>query len=242
MNLDLLRAVVEEAHAKKLPASIHTGDSRDVIDAVALGADSIEHGSFRDEIPDATIAEMAAKGIAFDPTLSVAEGFTDFSKGKTDLLKRSLVQQVAAKELLTGTEHAATSDEMKPFREQIGQYPMSVEIGDRNLMKAWHAGVLLVTGSDAGNFLVIHGPTVQREIELWVAAGIPPNVALQAATSNAAKLLRADKRIGTIEKGKEATMLIVDGNPLQDVRALSSVSVVLLKGERVNRNTLFEQK
>ncbi len=107
MNLDLLRAVVEEAHAKKLPASIHTGDSRDVIDAVALGADSIEHGSFRDEIPDATIAEMAAKGIAFDPTLSVVEGFTDFSKGKSDLLKRSLVQQVATKELLTGTEHAA---------------------------------------------------------------------------------------------------------------------------------------
>ena len=83
---------------------------------------------------------------------------------------------------------------------------------------------------------------MQREIELWVAAGIPPEVALQAATSNAAKLLRADNRIGTIEKGKEATLLIVDGNPLQDVRALSSVSVVLLKGERVNRNTLFEQK
>ena len=62
MNLDLLRAVVDEAHAKKLPAAIHTGDSQDVIDAVALGADSIEHGSFRDEIPDATIAEMKAKG------------------------------------------------------------------------------------------------------------------------------------------------------------------------------------
>ena len=183
MNLDLLRAVVDEAHAKKLPASIHTGDSRDVIDAVALGADSIEHGSFRDEIPDATIAEMAAKGIAFDPTLSVVEGFTDFSKGKTDLLKRSLVQQVATKELLTGTEHAAASDEMKSFREGLGRYPMSMDLGDRNLLKAWRAGVLLVTGSDAGNFLVFHGPTVQREIELWVAAGIPPEVALQAATS-----------------------------------------------------------
>jgi imidazolonepropionase-like amidohydrolase len=242
MNLDLLRAVVEAAHAKKLPASIHTGESRDVIDAVTLGADSIEHGSLRDEIPDATIAEMAARGIAFDPTLSVVEGFTDFSKGKTDLLKRSLVQQVATKELLSGTEHAASSDEMKSFREQIGRYPMSMELGGRALLRAWRAGVLLVTGSDAGNFLVFHGPTVQREIELWVAAGIPPEVALQAATFNAAKLLRADGRIGTIEKGKEATMLIVDGNPLQDVRALSAVSVVLLKGERVNRNTIFEQK
>ena len=242
MNPDLLRVVVDEAHAKRLPASIHTGESQDVIDAIALGADSIEHGSFRDEIPDATIAEMAAKGIAFDPTLSVVEGFTDFSQGKIDLLKRSLVQQVASKELLTGTEHAASSDEMKSFREELGHYPMSMDLGDRNLRKAWRAGVLLVTGSDAGNFFVFHGPTVQREIELWVAAGIPPEVALQAATSNAAKLLHADDRIGTIEKGKEATLLIVDGNPLQDVRALSSVSVVLLKGERVARSTIFEQK
>jgi len=241
MNRDLLRAVVEEAHVKKLPASIHTGESRDVIDAVALGADSIEHGSLRDEIPDATIAEMAAKGIAFNPTLSVVEGFADFSKGKTDLLKRSLVQQVATRELLTGTEHAAASDELKSFREGLARYPMSMDVGDRNLLKAWRAGVMLVTGSDAGNFLVLHGPTVQREIELWVAAGIPPEVALQAATSNAARLLRADDRIGTVEKGKEATLLVVDGNPLQDVRALSSISNVFLKGERVARTTLFKQ-
>jgi imidazolonepropionase-like amidohydrolase len=101
---------------------------------------------------------------------------------------------------------------------------------------------MLVTGSDAGNFLVIHGPTVQREVELWVAAGIPAEVALQAANLNAAKLLRADNRIGTIEKGKEASLLVVDGNPLQDVHALSAISNVFLKGERVNRTTIFEQK
>ena len=242
MNLDLLRAVVDEAHAKKLPASVHTGDSRDVTDAVSLGADSIEHGSFRDEIPDATIAEMKARGIAFDPTLSVVEGLSDFAKGKTDLLKRSLVQQVTTKELLTGTEHAASSAELKSMRDGLSHYPLSMELGDRNLLKAWRAGVMLVTGSDAGNFLVLHGPTVQREIELWVAAGIPPEVALEAATSNAAKLLRADQRIGTIEKGKEASLLVVDGNPLQDVRALSSISNVFLKGERVARTTIFEQK
>ena len=109
MNLDLLRAVVEEARLHKLPASIHTGEARDVIDALSLGADSIEHGSFRDEIPGATFGEMKAKGIAYDPTLSVVEGLADFAKGKTDLLKRSLVQQVTTKELLEGTEHAAPS-------------------------------------------------------------------------------------------------------------------------------------
>jgi imidazolonepropionase-like amidohydrolase len=83
---------------------------------------------------------------------------------------------------------------------------------------------------------------VQHEIELWVAAGIPIEVALQAATSNAAKLLRADSRMGTIEKGKEATLLVVDGNPLQDVKALSAISTVFMKGERVTRTELFKQK
>jgi imidazolonepropionase-like amidohydrolase/ABC-type multidrug transport system permease subunit len=242
MNLDLLRAVVQEAHARKLPASIHTGEARDVVDAVSLGADSVEHGSFRDEIPDATIAGMKAEGIAFDPTLSVVEGLSNFAKGKTELLKRSLVQQVTTRELLIGTEHALSNRESAKMREGLRHYPLSMEIGSRNLLKAWHAGVTLVTGSDAGNFLVLHGPTVQREIELWVAAGIPAEVALQAATFNAARLLRAENRIGTIEKGKEASLLVVDGNPLQDVRALSSISNVFLKGERVRRTDIFEQK
>ncbi|MGZ4985209.1 MAG: amidohydrolase family protein, partial [Chthoniobacterales bacterium] len=104
------------------------------------------------------------------------------------------------------------------------------------------AGVTLVTGSDAGNPLVLHGPTVQHELELWVAAGIPPEVALQAATLNGAKLLHAEQRIGTIEEGKEATLLLVDGNPLQDIHALSAISLVLMKGERVGRNDLLQQK
>jgi imidazolonepropionase-like amidohydrolase/ABC-type multidrug transport system permease subunit len=242
MDVSILRAVADEARAKNLPVAVHTGSSQDVVDAVALPADSVEHGSFVDEIPDAVVAEMKEKGIAFDPTLSVVEAFTNFSQGNTTLLKRSLVQQVTRKELLDGTEHAGTNAEMAGLREGLKRYPMSLEVGGKNLMKAWRAGVLLVTGSDAGNFLVLHGPTVQHEIELWVAAGIPIDVALQAATYNAAKLLRAESRIGTIEKGKEATLLIVDGNPLQDVKALSSISAVFLKGERVRRTELFEQR
>jgi imidazolonepropionase-like amidohydrolase/ABC-type multidrug transport system permease subunit len=242
MDVNLLQAVGEEAHAKHLPLSVHTGKAVDVDDAIAAGADSIEHGSFTDEISDSAINEMKTRGIALDPTLSVAEGLTSFSKGDTTLLKRSLVEQVTTKELLSGSEKAATAEQYKGLREGLSHYPVSEEIGARNLLKAWHAGVMLVTGSDAGNFYVLHGPTVQHEIELWVAAGIPIEVALEAATNNAAKLLHADNRIGTVEKGKEASLLIVDGNPLQDVKALSSISTVFFKGERVLRSDLFEQK
>ncbi len=241
IDLKILQAVVESAHAHQLPVSIHTGISRDVEDAVAMGVQSIEHGSYTDEIPDTAWAAMKTKNIAFDPTLSVVEGFTDFAAGSTSLLKRPLVQQVTPKELLSGTDHAASSPQMAGMRERIGKYPMSLAQGKQNLMHAWKAGVTLVTGSDAGNFLVMHGPTVQHEIELWSEAGIPIPVALQAATMNGAKLLNASDRLGTIEKGKDATLLIVDGNPLQDVRALSAISVVYLKGERVGRSSLLQQ-
>lgn len=242
LDVNVLAAVVSEAKAKNLPIAIHTGNAADVTDAAKVGGSSIEHGSFLDEISDEALAEMKAKGIALDPTLSVAEGFKNFSRGDTSLLKRSLVQQVSPKDLIAGTERAAVDEKWAGLRQGLTHYPMTVEQGGANLLKAWRAGVTLVTGSDAGNFLVLHGPTVQHEIELWVAAGIPIEVALQAATGNAAKLLRADSRFGTIEKGKEATLLLVDGNPLQDVKALSAISAVFMKGERVNRTELLEQK
>ncbi len=242
LDVNVLEAVVAAAKAKNLPVSIHTGSAADVADAAKLGGNSVEHGSFLDEISDATLAEMKAKGVALDPTLSVAEGFKSFSRGDTTLLKRSLVQQVSPKDLIAGTERAAVDEKWKGLREGLTHYPMTVEQGGANVLKAWRAGVMLVTGSDAGNFLVLHGPTVQHEIELWVAAGVPIEVALQAATLNAAKLLQADSRFGSVEKGKEATLLLVDGNPLQDVKALSAISAVFMKGERVNRAELFKQK
>ena len=100
----------------------------------------------------------------------------------------------------------------------------------------------MVTGSDAGNLLVIHGPTIHRELQLWVQAGIPPKVALIAATANAARLLGAGGRIGLIRKGYEATLLLVDGNPLEDIAATERISLVLYKGERIDRADLFDQE
>jgi imidazolonepropionase-like amidohydrolase len=113
---------------------------------------------------------------------------------------------------------------------------------NENLLNAYKAGILLIAGSDAGNMLVIHGPTVQHELELWVRAGIPPAVALQAATYNAAKVLRADNRIGSIQKGYDATLVLLDGDPLQDISNTERISLVIFRGERVDRSELFRQE
>jgi imidazolonepropionase-like amidohydrolase len=157
-------------------------------------------------------------------------------------MNRPLLQQSAPPDLLVDTTHALDSADMRAYREQVGQYPFAPDAIRSNLVSAWKAGVILVTGTDAGSPLVLHGPTIQRELELWVQAGIPNQVALQAATWNAARLLRAENRIGAVRKGMEATLVIVDGNPLTDIRAMSAITSVILKGERVSRSTLFEEE
>jgi imidazolonepropionase-like amidohydrolase len=117
-----------------------------------------------------------------------------------------------------------------------------LHVAEQNLASAYRAGVTLVAGTDSGNPLMFHGPGIHREVQLWAEAGVPTTVALQAATYTAAHLLRADGRIGLVRKGYEASLLLVDGNPLQDISATERISSVFFKGERVNRQRLFDQK
>jgi len=241
LDTGLFDAIAQQAHADSLPLAVHTGDARDVADAVQAQASSIEHGSFREKIPDAWFTQMAKQGTYYDPTLSVGEAFKDFAAGKDALLKRSLVQQVAPADLLSGTEEALNSPDTESFRKSLGQYPTDMSTAIDNLKRAYAHGVLLVTGSDAGNLLVIHGPTVQHELQLWVQAGIPPAVALQAATANAARLLNAADKIGSIRPGNDADLLVVDGNPLEDISSTERISLIVFKGERIERSALFDQ-
>jgi imidazolonepropionase-like amidohydrolase len=242
LDTGLFDAVAQEAHADNLPLAVHTGDVRDVTDAVQAKADSIEHGSFREAISDALFQQMAAQGTFYDPTLSVGEAFKDLVAGNTDPLKRSLVQQVAPATLLQGTVQVLASKDGEAIRSSMAKYPIDMAIATDNLKRAYQHGVLLVTGSDAGNILVIHGPTVQHEVALWVQAGIPAAVALQAATFNAAKLLRLDNHLGSVRVGNDADLLIVDGNPLEDISATERISLVVFKGERIDRTELFDQQ
>ena len=241
LDLLLVRSVAEEARAQKLPLAVHTGDARDVTDAVEIGAASVEHGSWRDDIPDAVLETMAAQGVYLDPTLGVAEAYAQFFAGKPDLLNNSLVQQSVTASVFRSTrEFLASGKSVNADKSALFQG--ALEQGRANLLRAWKAGVPLVMGTDAGNPLVFHGPSLHHELQLWVQAGIPATVALQAATRNAAALLGAAQRFGTIRKGLEANLLLVDGNPLQDITATERISLVVFEGERLRRAEIFEKK
>ncbi|HLH02293.1 MAG TPA: ABC transporter permease [Bryobacteraceae bacterium] len=238
LDTNIYDAVIAEAKKDNLPSATHTGNTTDMRDAITAGTNSIEHGSMELPVPPALFADMKAKQIAYDPTLSIYEGLLYLHNGNPELLNRSLLQQVGPGDLLEDTR--AFLKKNKP-EKPAAPFEHVWDNVRGNLKAAYASGVLLITGTDAGNLLVVHGPTVQHELELWVQDGIPPAIALQAATYNAAKVLRADDRIGLIQPGRDATFLLLDGDPLQDIGVTEHINSVYFKGEKIDRTSLFDQ-
>jgi imidazolonepropionase-like amidohydrolase/ABC-type multidrug transport system permease subunit len=242
MDVKILTAIADEARAQSLVLAVHTGDSRDVADAVSAGANSIEHGSFRDTIPDDVFVRMRSQNVFYDPTLAVAEAQADIAEGSLEPLERPLVQQVIPFALIQSTKHFLESADGKKMSAALRAHGVNLDQGRRNLLRAYQLGVPLATGSDSGNPLVFHGPAIHRELQLWVSAGVPPSVALQAATYNSARLLGSRELKGMVKPGYEANLIIVDGNPLKDIRQTENLSQIILRGERIHRAGLFEQE
>ncbi|MFL6591557.1 MAG: amidohydrolase family protein [Luteimonas sp.] len=98
--------------------------------------------------------------------------------------------------------------------------------------KAYRAGVPIAFGTDAGVYP--HGENA-HEFELMVQAGMPASFVLQAATRNAAKLLRMDQDVGSVEAGKYADIVAVPGDPLADISLMKRIDFVM-KGGRVYKS------
>lgn len=110
------------------------------------------------------------------------------------------------------------------------QIDWRIGVTGKSLAKAYPAGVRIAYGTDAG--VSKHGRNAD-EFELLVKFGMPPVEAIKAATVNAAELLGVDKEAGTIEVGKAADIIAVDGDPLTDVKVLKAMKFVMARGNVV---------
>ncbi|HEX3569894.1 MAG TPA: amidohydrolase family protein, partial [Acidobacteriaceae bacterium] len=98
----------------------------------------------------------------------------------------------------------------------------------------YRAGVPIVAGSDTG--LIGYG--LDRELELYVQAGMTPMQAIQTATIVSARVMKLEKDSGSIEPGKRADLLLVAGDPLQDIKNLRRVSKVIANGRMFDSRKL----
>lgn len=103
---------------------------------------------------------------------------------------------------------------------------------------AYEAGVPLMIGTDAGDTAIFPGFSVHREMDFWKQAGIPPLAILKAATLTPATFMGLEDTEGTLEVGKSATAIIVDANPLLDLRALRQPMAVIKSGHVWRKDAL----
>src|SRR5262249_24120101 len=104
-----------------------------------------------------------------------------------------------------------------------------VAYNNLNVLEA--AGVRIVGATDAGNIGTLHGPALHREFELMASAGMRPMEILVSSTKHAAAVMGRQSEVGTLEKGKFADLVILDGDPLADIRNTRKISKTMKAGE-----------
>ena len=215
-TLEELQAICDEAHKFGKHVAAHCGSSEGMIASLDAGVDTIIHAIHRDPEgsyiyrPDIT-ERIAEQEVFVNPTLyqGQARVFPLEDKERSEGLTEG--EQGELDELKTG-------------------YELRIEHTSR--MRA--EGVSLVCGSDSAWAYYQMGD-FQSEIETHVEAGMSPMEAIVSATSDSARSCWIDDQVGTIEPGKQADVLVVDGDPSQDVSALRTVVDVFQGGNLVDR-------
>ena len=117
-------------------------------------------------------------------------------------------------------------------KEDIDVAEARRESSRASFKRCLQAGVKVAAGTDAGGSPVRHG-TIVREMEVMVENGLTPMMAIESATRQAAELTGTIDSVGTIETGKLADMILVDGDPLYEVGAIRNAWAVFQGGRRI---------
>lgn len=234
-----VRRIVVQAHASGLKVTAHSYGEEGDWAAVRGGVDGIEHlVNVPHPLPDDLVAEIAKRGIYVCPTLSGSAYSVVTLLHAPELLYKDagIVANVNAsirKDLyltlkllrVPGVARIVTSQD-RPLERWETWYRESIA----NTRKLHEAGARLIFGTDTpfafGNFF----HSVMNEVRGLRAAGLSNIAILRMATVDAARALDLDGRLGTIEVGKTADVVLLDGDPTEDIEALASVTLVIKEG------------
>jgi imidazolonepropionase-like amidohydrolase len=230
-----VRAVADEARRAGLPLIVHATGLWEAKDALRAGAHLLVH-SVDDAIVDDEFIRLAREaGTIYTPTLTVTDGYRQLYQRRFDpqgLPMECVDPATRAKAALTDSLPARTLGAgFAGYFERIGRTM------DENLRRVHAAGIPVAMGTDAGNPLTLHGASVYREMEAMAQAGMSPMDVLVSSTRIAARAMRRDD-IGTLAPEKLADLVVLDADPLADVRNLRAVRLVVRAGEVWTREEL----
>lgn len=248
---ELFPTIVELAHAKGMRVSGHVPNGMTAEQFVRAGADEIQHINFiflnflADKVKDTrtperftAVAENAAnldlhspRVEAFIQLLKERKTVVDVTLGTFEDMFTSRPGEVGEswKPILTRLpvqiQRSATQGGLAAPGEKDQLYKRSYAAMLAMTKRLYDAGVPLVAGTDNLEGLMLH-----RELELWVKAGIPAPQVLQAATIGAARVVNADAELGSIEVGKKADLVLVEGDPTKNISDIRRTRLVIKDG------------
>jgi len=231
MSPEMYKAVIEEAHKKNLRVAAHEYALEDAKRLVADGVDVLAH-SVRDQVvDDAFVQAMKQRRVWYVPTFMVDESFFVYAE-HPEFMKSKFFQQAAGPELMAKFDSPGYAEKVN-LDAQTAQHRKDFSVGQQNLKRLFDAGVRVGFGTDSGALPGrIPGFAEHHELELMVRAGLTPMQAITAATGENAKLLHALDR-GTIAVGKRADLVVLDADPLIDIRNTQRISAVYHDGRVV---------
>ncbi len=231
-----LRAVVAAADARGLPVMAHVDTAERALLAARAGVDVLVHGIHLGELTEAQARELASLKVAVAPTLTVWNRIVQLARATYE--PSPMEREVFAEDFLRqlSPEVVRRQDIPPDFRFWVEQLSASSEQRKVAVKRLYEAGVPLLVGSDAsGSVACIPGAAFHDEMRLMVEAGVPPAEVLRAATSRAAQWMDARADFGTVEPTRRADLVLVDGNPLEDITATARIVWVLRDGVPLRR-------
>jgi imidazolonepropionase-like amidohydrolase len=243
-SLDALAAAV---HAEGLEPIAHVNGSDDMTMALDAGIRFFAHMPGEDLLDAALVARLVEVDARIVSTLVVYDSLWRISTGDlASFLDPALADEVPPGVLASFHDEALLAGMQAPALQAL--YTAWRDNAFANFTACHAAGVGLVTGTDAGNPGVFHGPSLRRELELSVELGMTPVEALRAGTREPADMLGQDD-LGRLAAGAVADVVIVAGDASADIGALAQVRDVFRAGRRLDLpslsqladTTLFEQ-
>ncbi len=235
----IARAAIEESHACKIRVMVHATELETARAAVEEGADILVHSVIDKPVDDAFVKLLKDRGVILCPTLVVFERY-----GRTFSHHLNLTPEENAwgnPEVIASLDVTKIPSEKLPQRIRdaladpqaaLNRIGKTYAVALPNLKKLEDAGVTIAAGTDAGNIGTLHGPALFREFQLMKQAGLSPMQILQCATANAAKLFGGETgaRIGKVENGFFADLVILKADPLHDIAHASAIDAVIKSG------------
>jgi imidazolonepropionase-like amidohydrolase len=230
---ELYRAIIAESHKHGLRVMAHLFYLDDAKQLVAAGLDGMAHSIRDKEVDDALIKDLRAKKTFAVATL-VREESTFVYAQPPAFLDEPFFNRWVDPNIVAQIKDPAYGARVKADPD-FSKYPGQLKMGQKNLKKLFDAGVTIVFGSDSGPPARFQGFFEHRELELMVEAGLTPLQALQIATSKTAEALRISGDFGSLAKGKRADMILLDADPLVDIRNTRKINKVWIGGREVEK-------